>query len=287
MVHNHANHGWHHTVILWPLFSSHMSLFLKMGYPKMTWSIIILSTELPNSSIWTNPQIILFVVSYHIPLNYIVSTFIQLYRVISFKMVGFILYFCFVKSSSISRYHTWFDPKPDKPCRNRSPTSGPPIPTSPQGLRGEAPAMQAAAKGHSALLWLHLDVAHQAVVVGGDDHVPRPKKDKKPPSYWLITSIPAAIYLQPYDLWYYVYDWTYTSNYWSFKGENEDWPGFTSIFWSYPETSAKVIEPHVLNGISEAGVHVLGFHLQLQDAAIHLASHPQPQPHGHRVIWKL
>ena len=164
---------------------------------------------------------------YHIIYHYIVSPFIQLYRVISFKMVGFILYFCFVKSSSISRYHTWFDRFPDKHVATGVQPRDPP---SPQGLRGEAPAMQAAAKGHSALLWLHLDVAHQAVVVGGDDHVPRPKKDKKPPSYWLITSIPAAIYLQPYDLWYYVYDWTYTSNYSSFKGENEDWPWFTSIF---------------------------------------------------------
>ena len=89
-----------------------------------------------------------------------------------------------------------------------------------------------------------------------------------------------------------------------FKFQGRKW-GLTMIHQhllkSYPETWAKVIEPHVLNGISEAGVHVLGFHLQLQDAAIHLASHgmqislkslvqdlqkrtlnpshPQPQPH--------
>mmetsp|Transcript_42537 Transcript_42537/g.101379 ORF Transcript_42537/g.101379 Transcript_42537/m.101379 type:complete len:426 (+) Transcript_42537:1066-2343(+) len=76
-----------------------------------------------------------------------------------------------------------------------------------KALSGEAPSVKAAAKRHSALLWGHLHITHQGIVVGGNDHV------------------------------------------------------------------------HVLDGLSEARIHVLGFHLQLQNAAIHLV-HEEAWPHS-------
>mmetsp|Transcript_22997 Transcript_22997/g.40618 ORF Transcript_22997/g.40618 Transcript_22997/m.40618 type:complete len:544 (-) Transcript_22997:17-1648(-) len=65
-------------------------------------------------------------------------------------------------------------------------------------LRSKTPSMQTTAECNGALLRCHLHIAHQRIVVGGNDHV------------------------------------------------------------------------HVLNGISEPGVHVLCLHLQLKDAAVHL-----------------